>query len=237
MGTQCIERVNGLAPASQLGTVALYDLASCRTGARARSCRVVRHSRCSSRASSARPRCCGIHTRSACDLLRWGHSAQIGLGGWRPSLELSTVISCFLASHRTGARTLSCRAVPNWRCSIRAPNARPFCCGSHAMCARDLDRWGYSAQSGPGGWRPLLELRTAPPYCLAPSLVPVRALYLSAPSHTGGAPAVPLAHDARATVAFTRGARVTAIDGHTVHGAGLGTGARQWSSASLPYTT
>ena len=40
------------------------------------------------------------------------------------------------------------------------------------------------------------------------------SLYLAVPSHSGGAPAVPLAH-ARAAVAFTPGARVTSIDGAT----------------------
>ena len=41
---------------------------------------------------------------------------------------------------------------------------------------------------------------------------PARALYVAVPSHTGGAPAVPPAH-ARAAVAITQGARVTAIAG------------------------
>ena len=75
--------------------------------------------RCSSRASSARRHCCGSHVRSACDRHRWGRSAWSGLGGWRPPPELSTVALCCSASRRTGARALSCRAVPHWWVGLR----------------------------------------------------------------------------------------------------------------------
>ena len=118
----------------------------------------VLHWRWSSRASSARLRCCGSHPRNACDRHRWGQCARSGLGGWRPPPELSIVALCHLAAYRNGARALSFRAVPHWRWSSCASSARPRCCGSQARSARDLYRCGLSAWSGLRRWRPPPEL-------------------------------------------------------------------------------
>ena len=115
----------GWCPPFKLGTVALHCPASHCTSARAVTCRGVLHWRCSGRASSAHPRCCGSYPRSACDRHRWGRIARSGPGGWRPPHELGTVAVFCLAPRRTGARALSCPAVPNWRCSSRTSSARP----------------------------------------------------------------------------------------------------------------
>ena len=127
-------------PPMELSIVALYYLASRRTDARFRSCHAVRHCRCSSDTSSTLPRYCGIHARSMCDLHRWGHSAWSGLGGWCSPPELGTVASYCLASRRAGARSLSFRAVPHWRCSSRASSARPRCCGIPERSSCDRHR-------------------------------------------------------------------------------------------------
>ena len=71
--------------------------------------------------------------------------------------------------------------------------------------------WRLALAFRGGGCR--LALPRAAPY-------PARAHYLAVLSHTGGAPAVPPAH-ARAAVAGPRGARVIAIAGFALHGAGV----------------
>ena len=141
--------------------IALRRTAMRRTGSGALSCRPVPQWRCSSRASGARPRCCGIHAWSARDLHRWRHSAWSGLRGWCPPPGLSPVAPERVASRHTGASALSCRPVPQWRCSSRASSARGRCCGSHARNARGrhrLRRLRRFVRSGPGGCRPLLDL-------------------------------------------------------------------------------
>ena len=160
LGPHCTERAWRLVTPFKLGTVALHCPASHCTSARAVTCRGVLHWRCSGRASSAHPRCCGSYPRSACDRHRWGRIARSGPGGWRPPHELGTVAVFCLAPRRTGARALSCPAVPNWRCSSRTSSANPRCCGIHARSACDLHRWGSSARRAPGGWRLPPELST-----------------------------------------------------------------------------
>ena len=79
-------------------------------------------------------------------------------------------------ARRPGARALSCRAASHGRCYSRACSSRLRCCGSHARSASDLHRWGHSAPSGPGGWRPPFELRTVAPSYLSPRCPGVRTL-------------------------------------------------------------
>ena len=83
----------GCNPPFEHGTIGAYYLAPRRTGARGLSCRAFVHWRCTSRTSSARPRCGGAHARSSCDLHRWGRSARRAPGGLRLPPELSTVAS------------------------------------------------------------------------------------------------------------------------------------------------
>ena len=152
--------LGGWSPPLELCTVASRGLASHHTVALTLSYRPFPLWLCSSRASSARPRCCGMHVRSARDLHRGGHSAWSELGGWRPPPELGVLASRCPATRRTGACALSCHAVPTWQCSSRASSASTRCCGSHASSAHDLHRWDRSARSGPGGWRPLVDIST-----------------------------------------------------------------------------
>ena len=96
--------------------------------------------------------------RSACDHHRWGHCTRSGPGGWRLPPELTTVALRFLVSCRTGARALSFRAVPHWRCSSRfravprgwcssrASSARPHCSGIYMRSVCDRHRWGVTSE-------------------------------------------------------------------------------------------
>ena len=102
---------------------------------------------------------------------------------WRPLLDLSSVATPRLASCRTGARALSCSAVPRWRCYSRASSTRPRCCCIHARSARDLRRWSHSALTGLGGWRPPPERSTVVLHGLAPHRTGARALSCHAVLH------------------------------------------------------
>ena len=182
---------------------ACSGLSSCATqcravpGTRALSCRAVPLWRCSSRASSARSRCCGSHARNVREPHRQRHSTRSGPGGWRPPPELGTFARWCLAPRRIGACALSCRNAPHRRCCTRASSARSRCCRARS-CRLALPR---------------------------DATYPAGALYLAVLSHTAGAPAVPPAY-ARAAVAVTQGTLVNTIHSATAHGAGLAAGAR-----------
>ena len=102
-----------------------------------------------------------------------------GHGCWRPPAELTPVCLRYLTSHRTGARALSWRAVPHWRCTSHTCSARPRCCGNHARSACDRHRCGRSARNRAWGLAPAsgsqrrrLALFKIAPYRRACSMLP-----------------------------------------------------------------
>ena len=136
---------------------------------------------------------------------------------------------------RTVAPSLSCRAIPYWRCVCNNSSALPRRCWISARCACASARSGLGTLFEQKGHRPPLEHSAFAAY-LYHRAVRSYSLYISVLSHTCGAIATTPAH-ARAAAELLRGAHAPALVRAVAHYSGLRVTISLSNPAPSPHTT
>ena len=104
-----------------------------------------------------------------------GRGALSGPGDWRPLLGHRTFVSYQLPSRSTVARSLSYHTVRTGGATVVPPAHARAAGDRNARCACARHRSGCDALSGPGGYRPPLELRMPDAHQIPPHRTVARA--------------------------------------------------------------